>query len=226
MFFFFLVLSLLNSNLFQLATYTEYKKNSRQATNSKQTDHGALIDLLFQRQYQHLDEWKRLWQTVGIKGGGSETVASRALYRYVLSFFLPCFTIVKCEFTSTSYIYGIRKKEKTDDDASTHVKQPPFVMAEGDTAPSTPAPPSSNSSSGWSSQFLHFPPIFGAGFGPSALLYAAPTLTNPMNYGEGFDPSGANDSFSISRPTIELPFDEILFGDESTGWVILCCKLY
>ena len=97
------------------------------------------------------------------------------------------------------------------------------IMADGDTTPSTPAPPSStnstHSSSGWSSQFLHFPPIFGAGFGPSALLYAAPTLTNPMNYGEGFDPSGANDSFSISRPTIELPLDEILFGDESTGWV-------
>jgi GATA-binding protein len=40
-----------------------------------------------------------------------------------------------------------------------------------------------------------------------------------MNYGEGFHPSGANDSFSISRPTIELPLDEILFGDESTGWI-------
>ena len=95
------------------------------------------------------------------------------------------------------------------------------VMADGDAAPPTPTPPSStsaNSSATWSSQFLHFPPIFGAGFGPSALLYAAPTLTNPMNYGEGFDPSRANDSFSISRPTIELPLDEILFGDESTGW--------
>ena len=95
------------------------------------------------------------------------------------------------------------------------------VMADGDAAP-TPTAPSSNPanpSTTWSSQFLHFPPIFGTGFGPSALLYAAPTLTNPMNYGEGFDPSGANDSFSISRPTIELPLDEILFGDESTGWV-------
>ena len=42
----------------------------------------------------------------------------------------------------------------------------------------------------WSSQFLHFPPIFGAGFGPSTpLLIAAPTLMNSMNYGEGLDTS-------------------------------------
>jgi GATA-binding protein len=95
------------------------------------------------------------------------------------------------------------------------------VMADGDVASPTPTFPSSNygnSSGTWSSQFLHFPPIFGAGFGPSALLHAAPTLTNPMNYGEGFEPSGANDSFSISRPTIELPLDDFLFGDEPSGW--------
>ena len=106
--------------------------------------------------------------------------------------------------------------------ARSQAGQEDSVMADGDAAPSTPTAPSSNganSSTSWSSQFLHFPPIFGTGFGPSALLYAAPTLTNPMNYGEGFHPSGANDSFSISRPTIELPLDEILFGDESTGWV-------
>ena len=40
-----------------------------------------------------------------------------------------------------------------------------------------------------------------------------------MNYGEGFNPSSANDSFSISRPTIELPLDEILFSDEETNWL-------
>ncbi|KAF8154258.1 hypothetical protein B0H34DRAFT_721157 [Crassisporium funariophilum] len=67
-------------------------------------------------------------------------------------------------------------------------------------------------------QSLHFPSLFSNSFGPSALLYAAPTLTTSMNYGEGFHPSGtstnADDSFSISRPTIELPLDEILFSDE------------
>lgn len=90
------------------------------------------------------------------------------------------------------------------------------VMSDVDTTATTTNP----ASSAFSSQFLHFPPLFSAGFGPSALLYAAPTLTNPMNYGEGFNPSGANDSFSISRPTIELPLDEILFGDDvAAGWV-------
>ena len=71
------------------------------------------------------------------------------------------------------------------------------------------------------SQFLHFLPLFSTDFGSSALLYAAPTLTNTMNYGEGFNPFGANDSFSISRPTIELGLDEILVGEDiETGWSV------
>ena len=73
------------------------------------------------------------------------------------------------------------------------------------------------------SQSLHFPTLFSDSFGPSALLYAAPTLTTPMTYGEGFAPSCAadDDQFRISRPTIELPLDEILFDDDSSsdgGW--------
>jgi GATA-binding protein len=73
------------------------------------------------------------------------------------------------------------------------------------------------------SQSLHFPTLFNDSFGPSALLYAAPTLTTPMTYGEGFAPSCAadDDQFRISRPTIELPLDEILFDDDSSsdsGW--------
>ena len=63
---------------------------------------------------------------------------------------------------------------------------------------------------------LHFPGLFGTDFGPSALLYAAPTLTTRMNYGEGFNPSINNDQFSISRPTIELALDEFLFNDDGT----------
>ncbi|KAF9480649.1 hypothetical protein BDN70DRAFT_601391 [Pholiota conissans] len=63
---------------------------------------------------------------------------------------------------------------------------------------------------------LHFPGLFGNDFGPSALLYAAPTLTNSMNYGEGFHPSSNNDQFSISRPTIELALDDLLFNDDAS----------
>ncbi|KAJ7586728.1 hypothetical protein C8J56DRAFT_1014657 [Mycena floridula] len=57
---------------------------------------------------------------------------------------------------------------------------------------------------------LHFPSLFSNDFGPAALLYPAPTLTNTMNYGEGHHPTGANDGFSIVRPTIELPLDDLL----------------
>ena len=68
-----------------------------------------------------------------------------------------------------------------------------------------------------SSQALHFPTLFNDSFGPSALLYSAPTLTTTMTYGEGYMPSGTNDQFSISRPTIEVPLDEILFIDDCSS---------
>ncbi|SJL10928.1 uncharacterized protein ARMOST_14324 [Armillaria ostoyae] len=59
--------------------------------------------------------------------------------------------------------------------------------------------------------YLRFPPLFSNDFGPTALLYPAPTLTTRMNYGEAHHPSGASsDGFSIMRPTIELPLDELL----------------
>ncbi|KAF8868752.1 hypothetical protein CPB84DRAFT_1755776 [Gymnopilus junonius] len=72
-------------------------------------------------------------------------------------------------------------------------------------------------SSSASSQSLHFPGLFDNDFGPSALLFATPTLTNRMNYGEGFNPSGNNDQFSISCPTIELPLDDLLFSDDTSS---------
>ncbi|KAF8991295.1 hypothetical protein BDQ17DRAFT_1433165 [Cyathus striatus] len=62
---------------------------------------------------------------------------------------------------------------------------------------------------------LKFDSFFSNDFGPTALLFAQPTLTNSMNYGEGLNPSAANDSFCISRPTIELPLDDILHGMEA-----------
>ena len=68
---------------------------------------------------------------------------------------------------------------------------------------------------------LRFPTLFSSDFGPSALLFPAPSVTNPMNYGEGVRHSAPNsDSFDIVRPTIELPLDEILMetGDCSEAW--------
>ncbi|KAG1722897.1 hypothetical protein EDB19DRAFT_1898139 [Suillus lakei] len=62
---------------------------------------------------------------------------------------------------------------------------------------------------------LHFPPIFSTSFGPTAILYSTPTLTNPMSYGEGVS-GGCATGFSIFRPTIELPLDELL-GEEYDG---------
>ena len=60
------------------------------------------------------------------------------------------------------------------------------------------------------SHSVRFPPLFANDFGPSALLHSSPTLTSSMNFGEGAVPASTNDNFSISRPTIELPLDELL----------------
>ncbi|KAI0063008.1 hypothetical protein BV25DRAFT_1803048 [Artomyces pyxidatus] len=79
--------------------------------------------------------------------------------------------------------------------------------------------PSSNSTSDISS--LRFPSLFSNDFGPSALLYPSPTVTNGMSYGEGVRHSASNtDSFSIVRPTIELPLDELLVesSDSPGAW--------
>ncbi|KAI0633089.1 hypothetical protein C8Q77DRAFT_1158510 [Trametes polyzona] len=67
---------------------------------------------------------------------------------------------------------------------------------------------------------LRFPSLFSDGFGPSALLYPTPTVTNPMTYGEGvgLSSNAASDGFSIPRPTIELPLDELLNADSPGGW--------
>ncbi len=78
------------------------------------------------------------------------------------------------------------------------------------------------SSSNHQDAFLRFPTLFSSDFGPSALLYPTPTVTNPMNYGEGVRHSNpSTDSFDIVRPTIELPLDELLMdGDCSEVWSV------
>ncbi|CDO77497.1 hypothetical protein BN946_scf184902.g31 [Trametes cinnabarina] len=67
---------------------------------------------------------------------------------------------------------------------------------------------------------LRFPSLFSNDFGPSALLFPTPTVTNAMTYGEGvgLSSSAASDGFSIPRPTIELPLDELLNADSPGGW--------
>ncbi|KAA1475739.1 hypothetical protein DENSPDRAFT_784052 [Dentipellis sp. KUC8613] len=69
-----------------------------------------------------------------------------------------------------------------------------------------PAPDASNDLAS-----LRFPSLFSNDFGPAALLYPSPSLTNGMSYGEGVRNNNTNsDNFSIIRPTIELPLDELL----------------
>ena len=71
----------------------------------------------------------------------------------------------------------------------------------------------------YSNAALRFPSLFSSDFGPAALLYPTPTLTNVMTYGEGLNNNAANtDGFSIPRPTIELGLDELLNADSPGGW--------
>ncbi|KAF9812779.1 hypothetical protein IEO21_05982 [Rhodonia placenta] len=91
-----------------------------------------------------------------------------------------------------------------------------------------PAPSNDDSrSSGYTDDIyqnaaLRFPSLFSNDFGPAALLYPTPTLTTPMTYGEGvgLGTHSSSDGFSIPRPTIELPLDELLNADSPGGWAI------
>lgn len=79
-------------------------------------------------------------------------------------------------------------------------------------------------SDGFGGASLRFPSLFSNDFGPAALLYPTPTLTNVMTYGEGLNTSAslqavAADGFSIPRPTFELGLDELLHADSPSGWV-------
>ena len=70
----------------------------------------------------------------------------------------------------------------------------------------------------YSAAALRFPSLFSNDFGPTALLYPAPTTTNPMTYGEGVGTGASTNDFGIVRPTIELPLDELLNADSPSGW--------
>lgn len=70
--------------------------------------------------------------------------------------------------------------------------------------------------------YLRFPSLFSNDFGPSALLYPTPTVTKPLSYAEGVAFNSGSDGFSIVRPTIELPLDELLtyvdMADSTGTW--------
>ncbi|KAF8519355.1 hypothetical protein BU17DRAFT_47869 [Hysterangium stoloniferum] len=68
---------------------------------------------------------------------------------------------------------------------------------------------------------VRLPGIFSNNFGPTALLYPSPSFTPSNTYGEdvtmsyaGTD-SSPNGGMGVSRPTIELPLDELLDVDDS-----------
>ena len=66
---------------------------------------------------------------------------------------------------------------------------------------------------------LRFPSLFSSDFDTHALPYPAPTHSNTVSYGEGVSKNTYHpaDGFSVVRPTIELPLDELLTNVESPG---------
>lgn len=69
---------------------------------------------------------------------------------------------------------------------------------------------------------LRFPSLFSNDFGPSALLSMQPSLSSAMNYGEDVTNTSSR-GFSILRPTIELPLDEILSNVDPTDDQLTSC---
>ncbi|KAK7445780.1 hypothetical protein VKT23_014776 [Stygiomarasmius scandens] len=94
--------------------------------------------------------------------------------------------------------------------------QPSSSSSDSMSSPSSSSVTTNTSNTSVDSQSLRFPPLFSSDFGPAALLYPSPTLTNRMNYGEASVPhNNDQDGFSIPRPTIELPLDELLSNVDS-----------
>ncbi|GBE86863.1 hypothetical protein SCP_1001050 [Sparassis crispa] len=109
-----------------------------------------------------------------------------------------------------------------DDSVSdVHDKDPPLTQRGRKATTSNSTSGSAASSDDlYSSASLRFPSLFSNDFGPAALLYPTPSVTNPMTYGEGvgMNTNTHADGFSIVRPTIELPLDELLNADSPSGW--------
>ncbi|KAF8591736.1 hypothetical protein K439DRAFT_1656586 [Ramaria rubella] len=93
-------------------------------------------------------------------------------------------------------------------------------------APETRSPILSDSDSPHTQSSVRLPGIFSSNFGPTAILYPSPSFAPSHTYGEDVIMSYAgtdvspNGGMGISRPTIELPLDELLDvdGDSPDAW--------
>ncbi|KAH9963547.1 hypothetical protein BC827DRAFT_1266313 [Russula dissimulans] len=97
------------------------------------------------------------------------------------------------------------------------------TTTQGDTLPDSASVLSTTSAGSRHDVLLRFPSLFSTDFGPSALLYPTPTVTNSINDGEGVRHFVlTSDPFDIIRPTIEPPLDELLMepGDCPDAWPI------
>jgi GATA-binding protein, other eukaryote len=120
-------------------------------------------------------------------------------------------TVVEASVSPSPHVATDNKERSKDQD-----KDQPLTQR-GRKALPAPEPINSNDHP---NAALHFPTLFNSNFGPAALLYPTPTLTNVMTYGEGLNTNTSYnvDGFSIPRPTIELGLDELLNADSPGGW--------
>ncbi|KAJ8580342.1 hypothetical protein M405DRAFT_869543, partial [Rhizopogon salebrosus TDB-379] len=89
--------------------------------------------------------------------------------------------------TSSSYTFSGEGSAATAPTPSLQASNAPDGSSENPSSASgsNSNVPSFQSSYEASYEKLHFPPLFSTSFGPTALFYFTPTLTNPMSYGEG-----------------------------------------
>lgn len=107
------------------------------------------------------------------------------------------------------------KRGRVTDEGDAHEKDTPLITR--GRKPSTASASQQHSGQDSRTGSLLFPSLFSNDFNPTALLYPTPSHTTRMNYGEGVG-AAPSAGFSIVRPTIELPLDDILNGvDNSDG---------
>ena len=129
-----------------------------------------------------------------------------------------------------SSTHPITNDEPTDNNQQSRAMSDQLITAPivSHTISSVPEPASLNSSNSSShpQPTVRLPGIFSNNFGPTALLYPSPSFSSSHTYGEDVTMSYAgadtspNGGMGVSRPTIELPLDELLDvdGDGPEAW--------